>query len=163
MEVSSLSKGLCSFRTNSESLPTKDKPKVISFYETSLATRDKMLSPTSLSFYLEVPIFALQRSFINLSSNSAITEEDYYDGDVYLCPPAEKPYGMQATLGIMEIYHKNLSRSMSITENSDVADYFHDTMRNSFCRHLGFPRAVEDSVYTLSALSEIYTFDHCPK
>ncbi len=92
-------------------------------------------------------------------------KHDYYDGEAYLCPPREKPPGMQTTFGLIQIYFgaQRDSRSIAINKASDEMSEFQASRRDSFCRQLGFTRAVVDSVYTLSAMNGTYHFDHCKK
>lgn len=81
-----------------------------------------------------------------------------------MCAPKEKPHGMQTTLGVMQIkfsYDPGEIRSVAIRQAADVADNFQAAKKDSFCRQLGFTRAVADAVYTVSALSGLYDFRSC--
>lgn len=49
------------------------------------------------------------------------SHEDYYDGEVFLFPPKQKPPGMQTSMGIIEIQLDNTQKSIALRELSDVA------------------------------------------
>lgn len=89
-----------------------------------------------------------------------------YDGEAYLCPPNEKPHGLQTILGLMQIvlirgsgseYYDKQTRSVSTNKHSDVPEHFQAAKRDSYCRQLGFTNAV--SVHALSEVSSLYHFN----
>lgn len=49
------------------------------------------------------------------------SNKEFYNGEVYMCAPRQKPPGMQTTLGVMQIYFSNdpgESRSVAIKQAS---------------------------------------------
>ena len=100
-----------------------------------------------------------------------ITEGDlsrskhYYDGEAFLCPPIQKPPGMQTTLGVVQISldvdgtGAGVVKSLAVEQPSDIVKYFGSAKVDSLCRQMGFSRADHDAIYTQEALRHSLGFN----
>ena len=91
-------------------------------------------------------------------SAQRIDIESYYDGQVYLLPPTNKPPGIQTSFGVILIKLKGKSKTIVAETASDTAKHFQSSRRDSFCRQMGFTEAATDSVYTIYALRNSFDF-----
>ena len=83
----------------------------------------------------------------------------YHDGEMFLFPPDEKPHGMQTSIGAVQIkLWDDDIKSINILQPSDVVKHFSSIQRNALCQQMGFIGAVPDSVYSVSALKNRFSF-----
>ena len=93
---------------------------------------------------------------MNHAGGDLRSSNHYYDGEVYLCPPEQKPAGMQTTLGVVQLFLNGDTKSLSVKRPSDIAKHFGNTKVDSLCRQMGFSRAEHDVIYTQEALKHLH-------
>ena len=79
-----------------------------------------------------------------------------YDGEVFLSPPREKPYGLEASFGVIQININSEIRGITTVHAMDVIEFFGNSKRDTLCKQMGYTEAVTDSVYTISAFPDFH-------
>ena len=104
-----------------------------------------------------------QHLTVTIPDNDIHSPRKYYDGEAYLCPPDQKPFGMQATIGLIQLYLHDEPRSVSAEQKSDLTKYFKRPVQDSLCRQMGFSMAAQGGLQPLAAFESNYTFKNCQK